>query len=292
MSFLIQDSPEPGLPPDVEVSFVRGELTSGEWTFRDARHRGFVLVSGRGRVKLNDGDMAFAAPCLLWLPAGAQARLLLDAGTRGISLAVNEVGLAGAIPAGALAGQMRGALGRQMIHQWTDIRDARRLFDLLDAISHETSQDLPAGQEARRHLLALFLIAAWRLSGPVMRESRPLPRTISQRFLHAVDLHFRDHWPISRYAEEVGVSPDRLNSTVRRTTGRSPLALIHRRVMYEAEALLDDSRLQISEIAEELGFSDPAYFSRFYKRMSGHSPNLRRRDDGKREGAPTFAAWP
>jgi AraC family transcriptional activator of pobA len=292
MTYLPQEPLEPGLPPDVEASFVRGELTSGEWTFRDARHRGFVLVSGRGRVKLPDGEIAFAAPCLLWLPAGAQARLLLEAGTRGISLAVNEVGLAGAIPIGALAGQMRGALSRPLIHQWPDMREARRLFDLLDAINQETAQDLPAGQEARRHLLALFLISTWRLSGPVLRESRPLPRTISQRFLHAVDLHFRDHWPISRYADEVGVSPDRLNATVRRTTGRSPLALIHRRVMYEAEALLDDSRLQISEIAEELGFSDPAYFSRFYKRMSGHSPNLRRKDDGKRDGAPTFAAWP
>jgi len=292
MASPLKDSPEPGHPPDVEVSFVRGELTSGEWTFRDARHRGFVLESGCGRVKLPEGEIAFAAPCLVWLPAGAQALLLLEAGTRGISIAVNEVGLAGSIPAGPFAGQMRGALGRPLIHQWMDVREARRLFDMLDAVNHETAQELPAGQEARRHLLALFLIATWRLSGPVLRESRPLPRTIAQRFLHAVDLHFRDHWSIARYAEDVGVTPDRLNATVRRTTGRSPLALIHRRVMYEAEALLDDSRLQISEIAEDLGFSDPAYFSRFYKRMSGHSPNLRRRDDGKRASEPGFAAWP
>ena len=289
---LFANQPEPGAQPDAEVSLVRGELTSGEWTFRDARHRGFVLESGRGRVRLADGEIAFAAPCLLWLPAGAQARLLLEAGSRGISLAVNEVGIAGAITSGPFAGQMRATLGQPLIHQRLETRQARRLYDALEAIGEEAALDLPAGQEARRHLLALFFIATWRLSGPMMRETRPLPRTIAQRFLHAVDLHFRDHWTIARYADEVGVSPDRLNATVRRTTGRSPLALIHGRLMREAEALLDDSSLQISEIAEELGFSDPAYFSRFYKRLSGHSPNMQRRDLARRHGAPSFAAWP
>ena len=277
---------------DAEVSVVRGELTSGEWTFRDARHRGFVLQSGRGRVKLPDGEIAFAAPCLLWLPAGAQARLLLEAGTRGMSLAATEVCLAGAITVGPMAGQMRATLGQPLIYQRVETRQARRLSEMLEAIGEEAAQDMPGGQEARRHLLALFFIATWRLSGPVLRETRPLPRTIAQRFLHAVDLHFRDHWTIARYAGEVGVSPDRLNATVRRTTGRSPLSLIHGRLMHEAEALLDDSSLQISEIAEQLGFSDPAYFSRFYKRLSGHSPNIQRREVVRREGAPSFADWP
>lgn len=278
--------------PDAEVSLVRGELTSGEWTFRDARHRGFVLESGRGHVKISDGEIAFAAPCLVWLPAAAQARLLLDAGSRGISLAVNEVGVAGAIIAGPFAGQMRAALGQPVIHQRIEMRQAKRLSDTLEAIGEEANQDLPAGQEARRHLLALFFITTWRLSGPVLRETNPLPRTIVQRFLHAVDLHFRDHWTIARYAKDVGVTPDRLNSTVRRTTGRSPLALIHGRLMHEAEALLDNSSMQIAEIADELGFSDPAYFSRFFKRLSGHSPNVERREVLRRANGASFAAWP
>jgi len=289
---LTLDRPEREAPPDAEVSFVRGELTAGEWTFRDARHRGFVLEAGRGVVKVPAGEIAVVAPCLLWLPAGAQARLLLEAGTRGISLAVNEVGLAGAISVGPFAGQIRATLSTPLIHQRFEPRQARRLFDMLEAIGDEANHDLPAGQEAQRHLLALFCISLWRLSGPVLREARPLPRTIAQRFLHAVDLHFRDHWTIARYADMVGVTPDRLNATVQRTTGRSPLALIHSRLMHEAEAMIDNSSLQIAEIAEELGFSDPAYFSRFYKRMSGHSPNARRKDVVRGDAAASYADWP
>lgn len=158
MPLVNHETERPGLP-DAEVSPVRGELTAGEWTFHDARHRGFVMESGRGKVTMSDGEVAFAAPCLVWLPAGARARLLLEAGSRGISLAVGEVGLASAISAGTIAGQMRAALGQPMIHARLEIGQARRLSDTLAAIGDEVSREAPGAQEARRHLLALFLIA-------------------------------------------------------------------------------------------------------------------------------------
>jgi len=278
--------------PDTEVMSVKSELTNGEWTFRDGRHRGFVLEAGRGRVKVGDGEIPFTSPCLLWLPAGASIRLLLESGSRGMSLAVTEVGLARAIPVGPFAAQMRGALVQPMLHARLEMRQARRLAETLGAIAEEGRNDWPGAQETIRHLLALFFISAWRVSGPVLREAQPLPRTIVQRFLHAVELHLRDHWTIARYAAEAGVTPDRLNATVRRTTGRSPLALVHARLIHEADTLLDDSSLQIAEIAEELGFSDPAYFSRFYKRLTGYSPNRQRRQILRRADPNSFAAWP
>lgn len=280
--------------PETEVSPIRSELTDGEWTFRDARHRGFVLQAGRGRAKVADGEIPFVAPCLIWLPAGEGTRLRVDAGSRGMALAVTEVGLARAIPVGPNAGQIRAALMRPIIQARLDMRNARRLADTLESITEEGSSNWPGAQECVRHHLALFVIAAWRLSGPVLRETQPLPRTIVYRFLHAIELHLRDHWTIERYATEVGVTSDRLNATVRRITGRSPLALIHARLILEADALLDDSRLQISEIAQELGFHDPAYFSRFYKRHTGQPPNRQRREILRRNGRPigSFAAWP
>ena len=288
---LLRDSDLRALP-DTEVMPVASELTNGEWTFRDGRHRGFVLEAGRGGVKMSDGEVPFASPCLIWLPAGTTVKLALDAGSRGMSLAVTEVGLARAIPLGPVAAQMRGALVQPMLHARLETRQARRLAETLGAIAEEGRNDWPGAQESIRHLLALFFIAAWRVSGPVLREAQPLPRTIVQRFLHAVELHLRDHWTIARYAVEAGVTPDRLNATVRRTTGRSPLALVHARIIHEADTLLDDSSLQIAEIAEELGFSDPAYFSRFYKRLTGHSPNRQRREISRRTDRASFAAWP
>ena len=224
---------------DTEVSAVRGELTNTEWTFRDRRHRAFLLHSGRGLARAPEGEIPLTSPALIWLPADAGTRLLLGAGTRGLSLAVTEVGLARAIP----VGRSRPRSGRArppLVHARLDGRDERRIEAVLTALADEAAGDRPGAQDAVRHLLALALILVWRLSGPALRESQPLPRTIAQRFLHAVELHLRDHWTIARYAAEIGVTPDRLSATVRRITGRSPLELVHARIVHEADALLDE----------------------------------------------------
>ncbi|WP_458757826.1 helix-turn-helix domain-containing protein [Afipia sp. TerB] len=280
--------------PDTEVQILRGELTGGEWTLRDARYYGFVLQAGVGRVRIDGNDLPVSAPCLIWFPAQAKAALYFEAGSRGMVLAVSEIGFARVLSGSLNANQMRAALSRPLIRAKLDAAQARRMADMLDVLLDEALHDRPGAQETMRHHLALFLIAAWRLSGPVLRESQPLPRTIVHKFLHAVEVHPRDHWTIARYAAEVGVTADRLNATVRRATGRSPLSIVHERLIAEADTLLDDSSLKIAEVAETLGFHDPAYFSRFYKRETGRPPNRQRLDVTERSGkqAGSFAAWP
>lgn len=280
--------------PETEVQILRSELTGGEWTLRDPRYYGFVLQSGVGRVRIDGSDLPVSAPCLIWFPAQAKATLYFEAGSRGMTLAVSEIGFARVLSGSSNANQMRAALSRPLIRAKLDAAQARRMADTLDVLLDEALRDRPGAQETMRHHLALFLIAAWRLSGPVVRESQPLPRTIVHKFLHAVEVHLRDHWTVTRYATEVGVTADRLNATVRRATGRSPLSIVHERLITEADTLLDDPSLKIAEVADMLGFHDPAYFSRFYKRETGRPPNRQRLDvterSDKRDGS--FAAWP
>jgi AraC family transcriptional activator of pobA len=280
--------------PEVEVQILRSELTSGEWTLRDGRYHGFVLQAGSGRIQLDGKDLPVTAPCLLWFPARVKAALRFEAGSRGMTTAVSEIGLARVLSGSTNANQMRAALSTPVIRAKLDAAQARRLSDSLDVLLDEALHERPGAQEAMRHQLALFLLATWRLSGPVLRESQPLPRTIVHKFMHAVEVHLRDHWSIARYATEVGVSADRLNATVRRATGRSPLSIVHERLIAEADTLLDDSSLKIAEVAETLGFHDPAYFSRFYKRETGRPPNKQRLDVTARQAgqSSSFAAWP
>lgn len=280
--------------PETEVQILRSELTGGEWTLRDARYYGFVLQAGVGRIRIDGSERPIAAPCLIWLPAQAKATLYFEAGTRGMVLAVSEIGFARVLSGSLNVNQMRAALSRPLLRSKLDAAQVRRMADTLDILLDEALHDRPGSQETIRHHLALFLIASWRLSGPVLREAQPLPRTIVHKFLYAVEVHLRDHWTIARYAAEVGVTADRLNATVRRATGRSPLSIVHERLIAEADTLLDDSSLKIAEVAETLGFDDPAYFSRFYKRETGRPPNQQRLDVTAQSGgqARSFAAWP
>lgn len=165
---------------------------------------------------------------------------------------------------------------------------------MVEAIETELRDDAPGTQDAVRHQIALLVIALWRLSSPAAAKPQPSPRTIVHGFLQLVELHARDHWSVAQYARLLGVTADRLNTAVRRATGRSPLTLMHIRLVAEAETLLDSSTLQVAEVAEALGFRDPAYFNRFFKRMTGMAPGRRRSQPFQNAPGParSFAAWP
>jgi AraC family transcriptional activator of pobA len=80
------------------------------------------------------------------------------------------------------------------------------------------------------------------------------------------------HWPVSRYAQRLGLSTERLNRMVRAETGHNVQTLLHARLAREACRRLVHVAAPISRLAFELGFEDPAYFSRFFKRQTGLGP--------------------
>ena len=124
--------------------------------------------------------------------------------------------------------------------------------------------------------------AVWLLAERAAREARVegigrARHKLFARFLVLVEAHFREHWPLSRYAEALGLTPERLNRLVRAETGRLPLDLVQERLTREACRHLTYIAAPISRLAWELGFEDPAYFCRFFKRQTGLTPRDFRR---------------
>jgi AraC family transcriptional activator of pobA len=78
---------------------------------------------------------------------------------------------------------------------------------------------------------------------------------------------------VARYADRLGLSPERLNRLVRAEVGRSALQAVHDRLVRAACRRLAYVPAPISQIAFHLGFDDPAYFCRFFKRQTGASPS-------------------
>jgi len=92
------------------------------------------------------------------------------------------------------------------------------------------------------------------------------------RFEALVDSQYSQHWGVSEYARELAVTPGHLSRVMRRATGFSASRMIEERVVREARRHLAYTNLTISEIAYDLGFIDPAYFSRVFSRSTGVSP--------------------
>lgn len=93
-----------------------------------------------------------------------------------------------------------------------------------------------------------------------------------RRFERMVDTEFRNRLTVADYAARLAVSPTHLNRVTRQATGRSASSLITERMLREARRLLIYTNLTAAEISYELGYADPAHFSRVFARGTGTAP--------------------
>lgn len=93
-----------------------------------------------------------------------------------------------------------------------------------------------------------------------------------RKFSQLVESHFREKHAVADYADLLNISPKSLTKKLQKITHLSPSILIQERILLEAKRELIYSNKSIKEIAFDLGFSDPAYFSRFFAKHSQESP--------------------
>lgn len=161
-----------------------------------------------------------------------------------------------------------------VLHFSEDDGDTRRLNVQLSELFAEST--LP-GADGSPVLRWLARSVVWRLARATVqgqREGAPVSghQALFTRFLLLVEEHFLSHWPMDRYASRLGLSTQRLNRIVRTARGCTALELVHERLTREACRRLVYIAVPAASLALELGFDDPAYFSRFFKRRTGFSP--------------------
>ncbi|WP_183576453.1 AraC family transcriptional regulator [Mucilaginibacter sp. X5P1] len=76
----------------------------------------------------------------------------------------------------------------------------------------------------------------------------------------------------SAYASKLNVSPGYLNEAIKKITGSTVSYWIQQEIFSEAKRLLYHSDVDVKQIAHELGYTDYAYFIRFFRKVSGMSP--------------------
>lgn len=74
-------------------------------------------------------------------------------------------------------------------------------------------------------------------------------------------------------AQAMHLSPNYFSDLVKKETGKTALDFIHAVVMSAAKEMIYDGSLSLSEIAYRLGFKYPQHFTRFFKKISGITPN-------------------
>ncbi len=101
---------------------------------------------------------------------------------------------------------------------------------------------------------------------------------LTRQFKNLVSKQLVSGQSVQKYAEQLGVSVNHLNKTVKAATGLTPGKLIRQEIILEAKRLFQHTDLTATEIGYRLRFDDPSYFGRFFKREVGVSTGQYRRE--------------
>jgi len=105
-----------------------------------------------------------------------------------------------------------------------------------------------------------------------IQRSNQEDKKIATRFREILHLNFHQAKKLDFYADELGISPRRLNQAIITVHGRSAKQLTTEKIFEEAKSLLGHSVLTIKEISYRLGFTEENNFSAFFTKHAGYSP--------------------
>lgn len=269
-NFLLYGEDTSEAPPDfAHIETIAARSALYDWEIAPHRHLLSVqaLLVSQGQVEFRCDDLVrtLEAPCFMVVPIGSVHGFRFSPETSGhvLSLSPGFIARAGDASDPMLRILTRGACGtvpdadvkrvdwlcQEMLAIQSDWRTPQPLFL---ALAEALMRSLPADTEEADVLPA----EDERLSG----------------FRQLVELHLREHKSLGWYAERLGITGKTLSRICRKRLDCTPVELIHARLVLEAQRLLFFSNASIVEVADELGFSDPSYFSRFYRRMTGRRP--------------------
>ena len=124
-----------------------------------------------------------------------------------------------------------------------------------------------------RAYLIILLIEIQRIFMEGFNKRDPLRGSnIVSLFKKMVSKNFLIHKSPVHYAENLGISEAYLHELTKDNTGMTPGQIIRKEITMEAKRMLAHTTDTISEIGYKLGFEDPSYFGRFFKRETGLSP--------------------
>jgi AraC-like DNA-binding protein/mannose-6-phosphate isomerase-like protein (cupin superfamily) len=132
-----------------------------------------------------------------------------------------------------------------------------------------------AHKDCLKYLVKLFLITVQRTgqrgTGIPLCINNSANRTFV-KFRQLLEHHYRQMHTVKEYADRLNVSTKTLTNCVYESSHSTPLKIINERIILEAKRQLLHSDLKIKEIAFYLGFEDPSYFVKLFKRQTGCLP--------------------
>ncbi|WP_179413889.1 helix-turn-helix domain-containing protein [Mucilaginibacter sp. E4BP6] len=159
------------------------------------------------------------------------------------------------------------------------------LVATLSKMMEEMDSDYPGKYDLLRNYLRIVMHEALKKEPVSSFETNTSAASrTTARFLELLERQFPIDSPeqslklktANEFAQSLALHTNHLNRSVKEVTGKTTTQHISERVLKEANALLKHTDWSIAQVANGLGFEEPAYFANFFKKYTGSSPAMSR----------------
>ncbi len=268
-----------GQSDPVHHEWIQERSRRHDWTIRLHRHRRlaqiFLLRTGNVSFRIENASFTTTEPHVLFIPAGVAHGFSFDEEVDGDVLSLRVGELWGGVAAGLDHPSLLAASSlAQSGSEHFDHIEA--LFGQLGQVYHSVKSGRGDLLEALTRLILAYISAdvSQEKSSGALGHSAGLTRheQQAQTFCALVETHFNENFPVSAYAEKIGVSAPHLTRICKVILGSTPNELVRQRRLLEAKRLLEHTRLPVSEVSHRSGFRDPSFFSRTFRQVHGVPP--------------------
>ena len=233
-----------------------------------------VATQGRCTASIEESNHSLEAPCVLYIPGGTVHSLRFDANSTGWVITASE-------QIYSFNAQRLEASYFSPLLQSTAIKSLKQKHSLIEKINwlmaelyREYNDQHTARNASMEALLKLILIS---LSREITDANKSVFVTTRKqntfyRFNKLVEKNYRQHQKVSWYAQQLQMSAPQLNVICQKFSTITAHEILQQRVLLEAKRLLIYTAASALQISLELGFEDPAYFSRFFKQKTRQTP--------------------
>jgi AraC-like DNA-binding protein len=270
--------PAPGEPKISETFRIRDvkNLLGGTDMLQDLHRHNFFFVlalkKGNGNHVIDFTPYKITCNCIFIMRPGQVHRLELMAESTGYLM---EFNLEFYHLSDRGTGQaLRKATTTNLCQASTTSFD--KLLSILDYVYEEYKDAREGYHEVIRAQLDIFFIELMRNrqhSGPSSNRASQYEQERLEEFLQLIEMHVSSKKQVSEYTEILNLSGYQLSSITKNILGKTPSELINEYIILESKRHLLATSDQVNQIAWHLGYEDPSYFIRFFRKHTGYSPD-------------------
>ena len=234
----------------------------------------FWIQSGQAVHATDFVEYVIEKDTLLFVPPGLKHRMVLDQIAGGFSILFNEE-FARYNRKNYTPFKEYDLFNNPEFKSIIKVDDAVKdqLNALISLMTEEVQQPDKYSADAVLNLLHLFLLKSIRVFEtqyqPALADAEQTDSVSIIRFKELIEENYTREKSVSAYADMLSMNPTCLNEVTKKSAGITAGEMIRNRIIEEAKQKLFATNMSGKEIAYLLGFDDPSYFSRFFKKYTG-----------------------